>query len=164
VASAVFRRGASGVPGAVPQMWRYMATIGDDTGANLRDITAEHHALVLFGFHQQSQPQLVHVQGVPLGRAVWQLRSSFSPDAVDRRFINAVTANDLDEVVHHLRGLVLQLRSVSPVLRFDYTQLVKDLGSWQRREQVDGVRLRWGRAYHGAGSHDSDDKKDQERQ
>lgn len=148
---AALRRGVSGEPGCAPSMWRFMSA--DAAGYRL---AAEHHALALFAIHQQSQPGLVHRRDVPMARQFRKLQTSgrFSEDAVNRRFFAAVTASELTEVVHHLRGLVRQLRSLPGPTGFDYTRLVEDLYGWHFTEGRNRVRRAWGLAYHRAAADD----------
>jgi CRISPR system Cascade subunit CasB len=105
--------------------------------------------LVLFAVHQQSQSMLMHRPDVGLGLAMAKLRTSgrFTPDAVDKRFGAAATATSFTEVVAHLRGLVSQLRTLSPAQPLDYTQLLRDLRDWQDPDRIPAVRRRWGAQY-----------------
>lgn len=148
-AFAKVRRGAGREPGSVPEMWKFQIHLeADQTDWRTN---AEHHALVLYGFHQQSCRTKVHRKGALLGSAIWKLRDRFSADAVDARFFRAVTANDLNELALHLRGLVTQLRSLDPVPAIDYSALVEDLTQWQNPAQIDRIRRKWGSQYHRAG-------------
>lgn len=153
-AFSAVRRGAGRTPGSVPEMWEYHLHLDGDERD--KSTNAEHHALVLFGFHQQSQSIKVHRKGSRLGAAVFELRERFSAEAVDTRFFRAVTAVDLDELGNHLRGLVTQLRSLPVTPTIDYTQLVVDLARWQDPAQVDRIRRKWGAEYHRARGESSD--------
>jgi CRISPR system Cascade subunit CasB len=110
-------------------------------------LRAEHHALVLFGFHQQSQQQPVNVHGPSVGAAVRRLqeRDRFSEEALERRFTAAATTDSVDELAVLLRGLVTQFRSEGVGL--DYEGLFRDLVRWQRPESRDRARRRWGADY-----------------
>lgn len=142
----------------VPSMWPYLTKIADDGFADPRTdsrqlpapVVAEHHALVVFGIHQQSQALPVHRKSAGLGEAVKRLHTSdrFSEDAVGRRFYAAVTADELGELTHHLRGLVRQLRSLPGVVPLDYDRLQDDFRRWQQADTRAQVRRRWGRGYH----------------
>lgn len=143
---AALRRGIGREPGSVPQLWPYYTTLTDD-GRLTPALVAEHHALTLFGVHQQSQPQLVHRDRIGVGSAVLALRTSgaASQDAVDRRFGAAATAVTVDELAVHLRGLITQLRGIRQPL--DYTLLMKDLRAWSTPDGAASVRRRWGGQY-----------------
>lgn len=145
---AALRRGIGREPGSVPEMWPYYTTLTAD-GAITPRLRAEHLALTLFAVHQQSLSQPVHREGVGLGTAVLALRRSekFSPEAVDRRFGAAATATSLDEVAHHARGLITQIRGLTPQPGLDYNRLFEDLRSWQSPEWRTRVRRRWGFQY-----------------
>lgn len=145
---AALRRGIGRDPGTVPQMWPYYTTLTADGHLTSR-LTAEHVALTLFAVHQQSQARPVHRDGVGLGTALLNLRRTdkFSPEALDRRFGAAATATSVGELAHHLRGLITQLRAVSPPAGLDYTQLTRDIRDWHIPDSAARVRRRWGAQY-----------------
>jgi len=145
---AALRRGIGREPGSVPAMWPYYTTLTEN-GALTHPLRAEHLALTLFAVHQQSQRQPVHREGVGLGSAMLALRrdQDSSPDAVDRRFAAAATATSLSEVAHHLRGLITQIRGLTPQPGLDYSQLFWDLLSWQSPKRITRVRRTWGSQY-----------------
>lgn len=155
---AALRRGARREAGSVPEMWPFYQTMVDErylTGSDRGwdppvELQAEHHALTLFGVHQQSQLRPMHVEEVGVGTALRTLRQSgrFSEDAVDRRFAQAATATTLTELAHHLRGLVSQMRGGGNAQPLDYSQLVKDLRDWCWPQTQHQVRRRWGGQYH----------------
>lgn len=153
---AALRRGTGRQPGTVPSMWPFQVVeLGperheprSDGWAVDGDLAAEHHALVLYGTHQQSQRSPVHRTGIGVGTAVRALHSTFSQEAVDRRFFGAVTADAVGELAHHLRGLVNQMRSLKHVQPLDYDVLVEDLAKWSWRDGREQVRRRWGLQYH----------------
>jgi CRISPR system Cascade subunit CasB len=138
-------------------MWPfYVSLIEDDRLRAWADdwrppaaLEAEHHALALYGLHQQSQRRPMHGADVGVGHAVRALRQSgrFSEEAVDRRFAAAATATTLTELVVHLRGLVSQMRSLTQPRPLDYTQLVQDLAGWSHPERQQRIRRRWGGQY-----------------
>ncbi|MCM0674873.1 type I-E CRISPR-associated protein Cse2/CasB [Micromonospora phytophila] len=145
---AALRGGLSREAGAAPAMWPHYTRLQSD-GWVTRDLRAEHAALALFAVHQQSQSRLMHQPNIGLGLAVAKLRVSgkFTADAVDKRFGAAATATSFTEVVAHLRGLVSQLRTLSPAQALDYTLLFRDLRDWQDQDRVHAVRRRWGAQY-----------------
>lgn len=145
---AALRHGIGREPGSVPEMWPYYTTLTEN-GALTQRLRAEHLALTLFAVHQQSQLQPVHRERVGLGTAVLALRRSekFSPEAVDRRFGAAATATSLNEVAHHVRGLITQIRGLAPQPGLDYTRLFDDLRFLQSPEWRTAVRRRWGAQY-----------------
>lgn len=145
---AALRRGIGHEPGTVPQMWPYYTQL-DGVGRLTDRLRAEHFALTLFAVHQQSQGRPMHRNDVGVGAVVLQLRISdkFSAEAVDRRFGAAATATSVEEVAHHLRGLITQLRSLRDVPGLDYTRLFCDLWAWHDPERRARVRRRWGGQY-----------------
>lgn len=145
---SAMRRGLGEPPGASPALWPFYTTL-EPNGDVTRRLWAEHLALGLYGLHQQSESLSVHIPKVRLGRALAELRQSnrFSEAAVDARVERAATAADLNELAHHLRGLVGMLKTLNPTRGFDYTRLYSDLWSWQDPVRVGGVRRRWGADY-----------------
>lgn len=153
---AALRSGAGREPGTVPGMWPHHHEDIErwvDGGARWempRAFAAEHHALVLYGFHQQSVPQPMHRIGPDfrVGASLARLRQigDFSEEAIDRRFVTAATATSLSEVTHHLRHLIAQLRGIRQPL--DYRQLHQDLTDWADPARQHKVRRDWGLQYY----------------
>jgi CRISPR system Cascade subunit CasB len=152
-ALARLRRGVGKPPGAVQDILEYTLatefadrTAGDD--ATVKEIAA-HISMTLYALHQQSQHQPMHRRGWGLGRAVRQLNGpdvDGPPSAVRRRFNALGTADSLDELVHHGRGMVQLLRTKA--IPLDYALLADQL---VRRQTPDGpakVRLVWGRDFY----------------
>jgi CRISPR system Cascade subunit CasB len=111
---------------------------------------AAHVSLTLYALHQQSQRRPVHQSGRRLGRAIRALipeaGTSYVDHSIARRFAILGTADSLDELVHHLRGMVQLLRAGDVPL--DYGLLATDLLRWQRPGGPSAVRLGWGRDFH----------------
>lgn len=143
---AALRQGIGREAGTVPALWPYYTTLSPD-GHVSADLLAEHHALTLYGVHQQSESMPMHRGGAGVGKALAALRTDgkFSAEAVDRRFAAAATATSLGEAAIHLRGLISQLRVIDRPL--DYDLLFRDLRDWQFPERRPAVRRRWGSAY-----------------
>lgn len=102
----------------------------------------------------------MHHPGTTLGKALRALRRSekFSEQAVDSRVGAAVAATSVPILLHRLRGLVTQLRTVhQPV---DYDRLLLDIERWSRIESRQGVRRRWGLDYHVWGAPSGDQPAD----
>lgn len=150
---ANLRNGVGKSPGSIPAIWEI--TVGELPGAR-RDTSTEatheeraaHAALTLYAFHQQSRTESMHVRGIGLGHAIDRLAPGASDErpAVRRRFDAVATATNFDEAMHHLRGLVGQLRSAR--IPLDYGQLADDLVWLQKPATADRVRLSWARQYY----------------
>jgi len=152
---AAMRQGAGRDPGTVPAMWPYHSVELEDwlqrhrvTWSVPPEFAAEHHALTLYGFHQQSVAEPMHRHGLGLGAAMLRFRQTgrTSEQAVDRRFTAATTATDVSELAQHLRRLIALLRGAHQPL--DYSRLFRDLvryhlPAWQGR-----VRRGWGLEYY----------------
>lgn len=148
---AALRRGAGRDPGSVPAMWPFY-TVPDSGGANpSRALVAEHHALVLFGFHQQSKRRLMHQPDERIGVALRSLRATRRyrerPSSLDARVAAAATAASVGEVAWHLRGLVALLAGSDDGIPLDYSGLFLDLKAWHSSDGAARVRRRWGSDY-----------------
>lgn len=147
---ARLRRAVGKPPGWDPELWEL--TLSGVPGRVVSDAPtveerAVHTAITLYAVHQQSRPEPMHVRGHGLGTAVRSLASATQAEsAVRRRFDAAATATSFDEAVHHLRGLITQLRAHRVPL--DYGLLADDLLQLQDNRTADAVRLRWGRQYY----------------
>lgn len=149
---ARLRRAVTAEPGDDPSVWSEvfdgfpdgLLGRGDTPSAAER---AAHAAITIFAIHQQSRVGAMHRHGTSLGTAVQALgRENANEDAVLRRFHALGTASSLPETLHHLRGLVTQLRGAA--IGLDYGRLARDLWRLQNPRTAPGVRLEWGRAYY----------------
>ncbi|WP_280468206.1 type I-E CRISPR-associated protein Cse2/CasB [Nocardia cyriacigeorgica] len=156
---AKLRRGLGKPAGSVPEIWEL--TIGAASDAMIErepsryfdeDLTtseqAAHAALTLYAAHQQSRTEPMHVPTVTFGRAVRQLadHDSRSKEAVVARFMATATAESIDELLVHVRGLIKQMRSAR--IGFDYAMFADDIDGLLRPARAQSVRLAWGRAFH----------------
>ncbi|GAA2231392.1 type I-E CRISPR-associated protein Cse2/CasB [Streptomyces nogalater] len=161
------RDGLGREPGTVAGM-RYLHRVELTDAARSSDVLpraylAEHAALTLFGLHQSGMARPAHRPGLGLGTACRALRAELAADAaagsgrrltiadehrvaaaVTRRLTAAATALDLDELVHHLRGLVPLLRQAD--IGLDYTRLHRDLCDWLTPHHGRVLRA-WGLQY-----------------
>ncbi|MEU9273070.1 type I-E CRISPR-associated protein Cse2/CasB [Streptomyces sp. NPDC048251] len=143
------RDGLGCEPGSAPAMrhlHRVELTDAQRSSQPLPDsYRAEHAALTLFGLHQSAGAQAVHRPGTGLGTAVRALREGvLSSSAAERRLMAAATAQDLEELVQHLRGLIPLLRHADVGL--DYTRLYRDLREWLAADNGRVLRA-WGLQY-----------------
>lgn len=119
---------------------------------------AAHDALALFAVHQQSQPRLIHEKGVGLGSATRRLANPSDAEQFEspvlRRFTSIVAAQDRATAIHHLRGLIQQLRAEG--IGLDYGMLARDLASLGTKGDRN-VRLRWSRELYTRRTKDASD-------
>jgi CRISPR system Cascade subunit CasB len=141
-------------PGQDPDIWG-LTLEGITPEARQDDSSPEewaaHVALTLFAVHQQSVDAPMHHRGIGFGRAVAMLdgRHPHVGDGISpvrRRFNAVVTSWSVEELAHHVRGLVGQMRSER--IGFDYAAFADDLLEFQRPGGADVVRRRWGRQLH----------------
>lgn len=152
---AHLRAAATRSPGSVPAIWELTIDGLPGSTAYTRDETtraerASHTALTLYGAHQQSRTEPMHVKEIGLGHAVRRLgpRGSSTETTVRRRFDAVATASTFEGTAHHLRALVGQLRAAR--IPLDYGQLADDLLWLQNPTTSDRIRLRWARQYYAA--------------
>lgn len=155
---ARLRRCPPGEPGAEPRVWEItFAGLPEKLrGGDLPSYCeqAVHACLVLYATHQQSNDVPVHHAGIGLGTAVQNLaRERGSGEHVDdaciRRLHQVVLATDIPGRLHHLRGLILLMRSESQPIPLDYSLLAVDLWRlFDPRQNSDRVTARWGRDLH----------------
>ncbi|AGB27117.1 CRISPR-associated protein, Cse2 family (plasmid) [Mycobacterium sp. JS623] len=154
---AKLRRAGPSAPGSDPDVWA--DTIGalperlcqgTHTENEPTDFErAAHEAITLYALHQQSRSTGVHRRGISLGCAVRRLaRATGRDEAIRRRFQVVATAGTSAAVVHHLRALIMLMRSEN--IPLDYAQLAVDLRQLRDGSRADQVRLRWGRDFHRA--------------
>ncbi len=148
---AAFRRGAGRQAGSVPEMWRFYISPDGDGRSPDPGLIAEHHCLVLFGFHQQSKDRIMHARGRTPGLAFRELRRSERyrgrEEALDSRVAAGATATSVDEVGSHLRSLVGLLSEAG--IQLDYSALQRDLRWWGVAGPAERIRRAWGRDYFG---------------
>ena len=149
---ARLRRGIGHFPGELPELWGdFLMDLPEDLHGHGAEISraewAIYTAMTMFALHQQGksrESEPMHRGGISLGTAANRLIKSESDDRerISRRFYPAVTASDMMELSHHLRGLVSLLRSES--IPMDYARLAADLYLFQNPDEADRIKLRWG--------------------
>ncbi|ACV79389.1 type I-E CRISPR-associated protein Cse2/CasB [Nakamurella multipartita] len=155
---ARLRRAVGREPGDDPAVWApifggWPASLPVYGDAPTPAERAAFTAVTLYAVHQQSKRRDgMHKSGRSLGWAVGELsRRSGTGDNVRRRFDMIATAQSIDEIVYHARGLVTQLRGADPGIPLDYGLLASHLRKLQYPASATTVRLRWGRDYYQTG-------------
>ncbi|MDO5671277.1 MAG: type I-E CRISPR-associated protein Cse2/CasB [Actinomycetaceae bacterium] len=162
---SAFRRGISKEPGEVPEMWPFYREL-QESGFLTRKLRAEHLTMVLFAIHQQSASYKVHrgdveeAPGVSIATALRKLRDNdkFSKEALDKRFMRAVTNTDVTRMVLHLQGLIKQLKAAKLELPLNYDLLFRDLKDWQDPLRIASVKRRWAGQYYGKSTQNKTEK------
>ncbi|MBE6476213.1 MAG: type I-E CRISPR-associated protein Cse2/CasB [Actinomyces succiniciruminis] len=146
---AALRKAANRAPGELPEAWSLTAVpVASSAGDGpTREEIAVHTAMTLYAVHQQSRTEGMFQPGVGLGRAARDLigpRDQENPSA-GARFNALVTSTTVNELRHHLRSFVSQLRAHR--IPLDHAMLADDLVDFQRPGGAKDVRLRWSRQY-----------------
>lgn len=149
---AKLRRALGKPAGSVPEVWEYTVaavphSLQWERDEPSRAEQAVDAALTLFALHQQSMSVPAHQHNMSFARAVGKLAQTEqrSEQAVTRRFMAVATADSLQEMLTHIRGLVTQLRSAK--IGFDYARLADDLLGLLNPQRSSRVRLAWGRDF-----------------
>ena len=151
---AHLRRGVGCSPGEMPQLWGFFLDgmpeewMGNHTPS--RAEWAIYTALTLFALHQQGKDPETAWMSQPdatLGKSVASLIGSSEEESrVARRFHTLATSSSMEELSHHMRGMVQLLRSKN--IPLDYPALAEDLFWYQNAEYQAQVRLRWGQDFY----------------
>ena len=116
--------------------------------------TAVHAALTLYAVHQQGKTKPMYVPGdehsfgAALRRLVWSDEGRYSnleEGEMPRRFRAFITADSMEEALHHARQLIQQLRAAE--IPVDYARFAAQLYKLQSPYTADKVRRAWGREY-----------------
>jgi CRISPR system Cascade subunit CasB len=152
---AELRKGLGQAPGQQPQLWGYYLQdmppeLYSKSGEPTKAEWAVYTALTLYALHQQGhnvKNDSMNHEKISLGAAMSRLATNEEERArVWRRFSQAATADDLQELSYYLRGLIQLLRSKS--IPLDYPALAKELYLYQLEDCVTQVRLRWGQDFY----------------
>ncbi len=157
---AQLRRGIGQAPGEIPALWgSFLAEMPEEFQGKT---TASHEewaiylALTYYALHQQGNEENMSREGYSLGRAVRKLAEcntsaqDWESSSVLRRFNALATAKDIQEISHHLRGLIQLLRSAKGGgIPLDYPLLAAELYGLQcdmpGLEHIPAdIKLRWG--------------------
>lgn len=111
---AKLRHGIGKKPGEMPELWdvffnKMSPELFSRTGEPSRSEWAIYISLTMFALHQQGSSETVHCEGRSLGSAAADLmeeKTDENRERIMRRFGPVVTAKDMPELSHHIRGLV----------------------------------------------------------
>ena len=146
---ANLRRGIGTTPGDIPELWElFLQDLPEEmlsrSGVPTHAQWAVYIALTLFALHQQGkdlQKESMYRQENGLGKAVACLiHGEDDKTRIQRRFNVLATSADIQELAHHLRGMIQLLRSEG--IPLDYPELAKDLYLYQNEDYRSQVRLR----------------------
>ncbi|WGD37189.1 type I-E CRISPR-associated protein Cse2/CasB [Lysinibacter sp. HNR] len=158
---AALRKGAYREPWTVPDMWPFLTEVSYSSNGLVperikRQEWAEHTALVLYGFHQQSQSESMHTNqyGHSLGRAMRQLfdvdndPDNIMDSAMGRRVRELFFATSMPQLFRQILTFTQLFTASGQNLKLNYNVLFDDLVQWQQPNKRDSVRSRWGRDFY----------------
>lgn len=167
---AYLRRGIGKELGESPQVWAFiLEDLPEEkhsrSGKPSTDETAIYVALTYFALHQQGHDIVgnpMHKNdGDSLAQALAKLvRSDEDLKRTKRRFDMLITANTIDELVYHLRGVIQMLKAKD--IAIDYGRFANDLRLIQNPEKTNRIKLRWGEEFYSALMHKSDEREQQQ--
>lgn len=153
---AKLRRGIGKAPGEIPELWGIFLNGLDESlyGQNGNPSPAEwavYLSLTLFALHQQGSAEAVQQENVSLGNAAAGLIDRSKDEDEERkrimqRFGSVITALDMVELSHHLRGMIQILKANN--VHLDYVRLAGDLLDFQYQDSRRKVQLRWGEDFY----------------
>lgn len=166
---ARLRRGIGLHPGADPELWAAFLNELDEEmyspdGKPTYAEWAVYIALTLFALHQQgsdTREKPMSRDEQKLGKAVADLiKGPDDEERVRRRFNTLATSDSIEELSHHLRGMVQLLKAGG--IPVDYPRLAGDLYEFQFIDRRDAVKLRWGQDFYSAMKKNNDLNKESE--
>ncbi len=160
-ALAQLRRGIGHAPGEIPELWGILLSDMPDEFQGTKNAShaewAIYLTLTLYALHQQGNEADMNREGYGIGRAVRRLakqnatsEQEWESSSVLHRFNALATAKDIQEISHHLRGLIQLLRSAKGgSIPLDYPLLAGELYGLQcdapGLESISAdIKLRWG--------------------
>lgn len=113
-ALANLRRGIGKKPGEMPELWDvFFNKMSPELFSKSNEPSmaewAIYISMTMFALHQQGSTEAVHCEGRSLGSAAADLmeeKTDENRERIMRRFGPVVTAKDMPELSHHIRGLV----------------------------------------------------------
>lgn len=148
---AELRRGIGKRPGEIPQLWKYIFdTMPEEFYGNDEPSYAEwavYTALTLYAMHQQGQDKNMYQHGQSIGFAMSRLASDKdAKERISKRFSMVATSIDMEELSHHIRGVIQLLKRDG--IGLDYPKLARDLYLFQIPACSSDVKLRWGQDFY----------------
>lgn len=149
---AELRRGIGKNPGELPELWGIFLNEIPEQLISRNGIPswaewAVYLSLTMFALHQQGNDKIVHAEKINLGDAARILADKYDDNGrerVIRRFAPIITAKDMPEFAHHLRGMI-QIFSAEGV-KLDYIRLANDIFFFQSDRKK--VQLIWGESFY----------------
>ncbi|HBO19039.1 MAG TPA: type I-E CRISPR-associated protein Cse2/CasB [Ruminococcus sp.] len=151
---AKLRHGIGKKPGEMPELWdvffnKMSPELFSKSNEPSRSEWAIYISLTMFALHQQGSSETVHCEGRSLGSAAADLmeeKTDENRERIMRRFGPVVTAKDMPELSHHIRGLVQLFKAKS--VKLDYIRLAEDLYWFQDTNKRKNVQLKWGEDFY----------------
>lgn len=142
--------------GAVPDIWPLML---DDmpeeflshNGIETKEERAIYAALQLYALQRQGTRGKANTESVQnIGEALQKIRKGNGQEALDRRFVAALSATSFTGLVYQLRQL-MKLAKAKGALPVNFAALAKDF-YWYQMGAKEKICLRWAEAYYQKGN------------
>lgn len=167
---AKLRRGVDHLPGEIPAVYSLFLrdmpeNFWNENGTVSKAEIACYLTLTLYAVHQQGNSPKIHnmhsTSGNRLGQALRKLASAQGDANAEERALKKlqmlVTAKDVPEFSHHLRGIIVLLRDKGITL--DYSDLAKDIYDFQFDESRTIIGLKWGQDFFRKGKDNKDENR-----
>lgn len=148
-ALAALRRGLGKEPGEAPDVFPVLLPILPEGQLSRWDERIAYLVASLFALYPDAPPwpesSRAHWQR-NLGASLRQLADQTDSEGPERRFV-ALLNSDVDDLPHHLRGIIALLKSAKSPVPVDWVRLIWDLRGWsnpERRVQKDWAGAFWG--------------------
>lgn len=117
------------------------------SGVETKEEKAIYVALQLYALQKQGKKgKEIKTSAKNIGEALGRLRGLTGNEALDRRFVSAMSAKSFDSFVYNLRQL-LKLAKSKDAIALDFSALADDL-YWYQQGQEKRIKLRWAEAYY----------------
>ena len=152
---AKLRRGSGKDIASSPDTWEMVLgnlpyqLKGIDSNFGFQPSMAEYAvytALTLYATHMQGKNQSMSIKGRSFALGARMMMSKTNPEGVKRRFASIITSSDVNELAHHIRGLVQMMRQTD--IEFDYPAFARDLYYFQHPNKTRDVLLKWGQDFY----------------
>ena len=156
---AKLRRGVGKIPGEKPDLYGFFLQDMPEEFWRLNgNASAEewacYLAVTMYSLHQQGNSLKTHnlhtsAEGESLGRALGRLAmaqgDSNAGERMQKKLQMVITSNDIGEFSHHLKGIIMLLKSEG--ISLNYMELAQDIYDFQFEESKVKVSLRWGQDF-----------------
>ncbi len=160
VSLAKLRRGVGHRPEELPELYGLILkdmpdVFWNSNGKITKTEWSCYIALTLFAWHQQGRDlktQCMHVSkkhesiGKAMRTMVTANKDSNAEDRMQKKLQILITSKDITEFAYHLKNIITLMRSEG--IGINYSELAKDIYSFQYEDSRNQVSLKWGQDFY----------------